>query len=389
MNMMRIEKKYGQLKILFLAFILLLTFNGFAKTTDGKVKEKAKTDSTATTNTSENENLEKLGFKNLFIGATANYVKSEPYETQVNPQAIPFIQEYTRKHGKYLESMNVWGQPYFKLYDQILSSYGLPVELKYLSVIESHLQSNLVSWVGAKGPWQFMPETGRQMGLVINQYTDERTDYYKSTHAAARYLKQLYNQLGDWLLVIAAYNGGPGRVFSAQKRAGSKNFWDLQYFLPTESRNHVKKFIGTHYIMEGGGGLTTVSRQEYNEQQKELLTETKILQTKLTEVDIANTETFQLEGKYNSLVLANKIYYDIFQFNKLNPNFDLQVVKAGGYNLRLPKDKMALFHAYRLNILNESILALMRGDAVTVTEYPSDEKITKKPVLIEKKKKRS
>src|SRR5690606_30506303 len=116
--------------------------------------------------------------------------------------------------------------------------------------IESNLKSNALSSAGARGPWQFMDYTAREYGLQVNRMIDDRIDYGKSTHAASKYLLSLYKDLKDWLLVIAAYNGGPGRVYSAIKRSGSRNFWDLQYYLPEESRNHVKKFIATHYIME-------------------------------------------------------------------------------------------------------------------------------------------
>ncbi len=92
-------------------------------------------------------------------------------------------------------------------------------------------------------------------GPESQQGKDERTDYYKSTHAAAKYLRDLYTEFGDWLLVIAAYNGGPGNVYSAIRKSGSRNFWDLQYYLPAESRTHVKKFIGTHYVFEGQEAL--------------------------------------------------------------------------------------------------------------------------------------
>src|SRR5690606_4422797 len=99
------------------------------------------------------------------------------------------------------------------------------------------------SWAGASGPWQFMPSTARDFGLVVKPGQDDRRDYIKSTHAAAQYLLQLYRKMHDWLLVIAAYNGGPGRVYEAIKKSGSRNFWELQHYLPEESRNHVKKFI--------------------------------------------------------------------------------------------------------------------------------------------------
>ena len=101
------------------------------------------------------------------------------------------------------------GKPYFNFIDNVLQQYGLPRELKYIAVIESNLSTGATSNVGAGGPWQFMPYTARDYGLVVNSYLDERSDYYKSTHAAARYLLYLYKQIHDWLLVMAAYNGGP------------------------------------------------------------------------------------------------------------------------------------------------------------------------------------
>ncbi|MEO5985326.1 MAG: lytic transglycosylase domain-containing protein, partial [Ferruginibacter sp.] len=211
--------------------------------------------------------LTKYGFKNLFN--KYRYNASLPYSSQVNPNAENYMQDYLRSHTNGLEKMKNWGMPYFNLIDNIFMQYGLPKELKYLAVIESNLQTNATSWVGAGGPWQFMPYTAREYGLVVNGSFDERRDYQKSTHAAARYLLSLYKDLNDWLLVIAAYNGGPGRVYSAIRKSGSKDFWSLQYYLPEESRNHVKKFIATHYVMEGNGDFTSggpseMTRTAYN-----------------------------------------------------------------------------------------------------------------------------
>ncbi|TAD86182.1 MAG: lytic transglycosylase domain-containing protein [Bacteroidetes bacterium] len=313
------------------------------------------------------ENLEERGFKNLF--SSDNFNAAQPYDVQINPNAVPFIDDYLRRHGKSLEAMKSWGQPYFRLMDNILSSYGLPKELKYLAVIESHLQNWATSWVGAVGPWQFMPETGRRMGLTISGGYDERTNYFKSTHAAARYLKELYGQLGDWLLVIAAYNGGPGRVFTAMRRSGSTNFWDLQNYLPTESRNHVKKFIGTHYLMEGNGGLTTTSRKEWTQMQVQAVEQTTQLQASLTPEQLEGTEVQNISGKYHSVVLANSLAMDIGQFNQLNPNFDKLVTAEKGYDLRLPKFKLELFNANRYIILHQSILTILEQSHQTVG-YP-------------------
>jgi len=138
----------------------------------------------------------------------------------------------------------------------------LPVQLKYLAVVESELKTTALSRVGAVGAWQLMPETARNYSLKVSSRYDERKHLYKSTVAAAKYLNYLHNIFNDWLLTIAAYNGGPGTVFKAIKRSGSRNFWKLQDFLPMETRLHVKRFISTHYFFEGEGSVTTLTKQE-------------------------------------------------------------------------------------------------------------------------------
>jgi membrane-bound lytic murein transglycosylase D len=282
--------------------------------------------------------------------------------------------------------------------DHILLSYGLPAELKYLAVIESNLQNSAVSWVGARGPWQFMPETARQFGLVVNQYRDDRTDYYKSTHAAARYLKILYDQVGgDWLLVIAAYNGGPGRVFSAIKRTGTRDFWALQYSLPTESRNHVKKFIATHYVMEGTGGVTTVTSKELAALHEKAIEDNNAaiatgfgdnsaLRAGLSSQAIEGTTTQKIQGKYNSMILSNTIGFDIAQFNKLNPGFDKLVSEDEGYELRLPDEKMQQFANNRYQILQQSIMASLQSVTETPEGFPEPKKAAVPAKAVKKKK---
>ena len=182
---------------------------------------------------------------------------------KLNPMAISFVESYIAKHRKgYLAMKNKY-EPHLNLMDQVLEQHGIPKEMKYLAVIESHLHSTIISSAGAVGPWQFMPATARHYGLVVSGSRDERMDYFKSTHAAAKMLTELYSEFKDWLLVVAAYNGGPGNVQRAiRKSGGSKDFWTLQYFLPNESMNHVKKFIATHYIFEGDGGVTTLTKDE-------------------------------------------------------------------------------------------------------------------------------
>lgn len=139
---------------------------------------------------------------------------------------------------------------YFPMIEDILDSYGLPVELKYMAVIESALNPNAVSKMGATGLWQFMYSTGRSYGLTINSIVDERRDPVKSTHAAARYLKDLYGIYKDWILVIAAYNCGPGNVNKAIRRSGNrKDYWDIYYRLPRETRGYIPQYFAATYAM--------------------------------------------------------------------------------------------------------------------------------------------
>lgn len=315
----------------------------------------------------------KYGFKNLF--SNYSYNNTLPYNAQINPNAEIFVQDYMKAHGSYLQNMKDWGQPYFNLIEGVLVQYGLPRELKYIAVIESNLSTGATSNMGAGGPWQFMPYTARDYGLVVNGYVDERRDYYKSTHAAARYLLSLYRQMHDWLLVMAAYNGGPGRVYTAMKKSGSKNFWNLQYYLPAESRTYVKRFIATHYIMEGTGGATTIganpleagtygelqniNRTSYgntNTRQNPYNTKTPLSATELVDIEVLS-----ISGKYNSIIIAKNLAMDIMLFNHYNPNFDGVISLTGNFDLRLPPDKMQLFVSNKFPILNESVQLLLSG----------------------------
>lgn len=281
---------------------------------------------------------------------------------QLNPMAVSFVEGYVEKFGDKIESIKAWGKPYLDMMENILVQHGLPKELKYLAVIESNLKSNARSWAGAVGPWQFMPATARNMGLKVGNKIDERKDFYKSTHAASRYLSDLFAVYGDWLLVIAAYNGGAGKVNSAIKKSGSRDFWTLQRYLPTESKNHVKKFIATHYIMEGGhGGITTVTKEEA----KNITT----APVSLTAEELAASRTQSISGRYNSVVISKHVIMDIAAFNKMNPDFDKIIATGNNYDLRLPNEKMDIFLAKKPDILNES-MQLLLSSVNNSTEAP-------------------
>lgn len=311
------------------------------------------------------ENVAKYGFASLFKSDAFN--QNADYQSQLHPMAWSFVQDYIKVHSKNLQKMKGWGLPYFLMIDNILSQYHLPKELKYLAVIESNLKNYAESWVGARGPWQFMPYTAREYGLNVNRWVDDRIDYYKSTHAAAKYLNSLYTDLNDWLLVIAAYNGGPANVYSAIRKSGSRDFWKLQYFLPEESRNHVKKFIATHYIMEGKGGVTTNGNDgSANDSLAVAVAEDP------------NVDKQNVTGRFSSVVIAKNLLMDMNEFNRLNPGFDAAIASSSNnYNLRLPKNKMKVFIANKNAILNESVQLLLNfyGEEGMKTIYPKLEKL--------------
>jgi hypothetical protein len=183
-------------------------------------------------------------------------------KVQLNKNAVVFVRSYIKKNNEELVKIKGRSMSPFKTMDLVFKKYGLPVELKYLAVIESELKPTAVSRVGAVGPWQLMPATAKVLGLKISPANDERKQYGKSTKAAALYLRDLYREFDDWLLVMAAYNCGPGPVYAAIHKSGSHNFWKLQAYLPGESREHVKKFIATHYYFEGNGSVTTLTKAE-------------------------------------------------------------------------------------------------------------------------------
>lgn len=171
-------------------------------------------------------------------------------EMPFNNTVKAFIELYTVKKRRQVEYMMGMSDYYFPIFEQVLGSNNLPLELKYLPVIESALNTTIVSRMGAAGLWQFMIGTGRMYGLEINSLVDERLDPVKATNAAAQFLKDLYSIYGDWHLVIAAYNCGPGNVNKAIRRAGGKrDYWAIYPYLPLETRGYVPIFIAANYAM--------------------------------------------------------------------------------------------------------------------------------------------
>jgi len=175
-----------------------------------------------------------------------NSIISLPYNNIIRNH----IHVYTIRQREKFSAVLGLKDYYFPMIEDVFDSYGLPAELKYMAVIESALNPNAVSRMGATGLWQFMYSTGRMYGLTINSVVDERRDPLKATHAAAKYIKDLYNIYNDWILVIAAYNCGPGNVNKAIRRSGNKkDYWDIYYKLPRETRGYIPQYIAAAYAI--------------------------------------------------------------------------------------------------------------------------------------------
>ena len=172
-----------------------------------------------------------------------------PYFTlPFNDVVKNYIIVYSERRGAAMKQAMGLSSYYFPIFEEVFCKYGIPLELKYLAVVESMLKPTATSRAGAKGIWQFMYKTARSYGLTIDSYIDERMDVEKSTDAAARYLKSLYNMLGDWPLAVSAYNCGAGNVNKAIRRAGgSRDFWSVYPYLPKETRGYLPAFVGVMY----------------------------------------------------------------------------------------------------------------------------------------------
>ncbi len=176
--------------------------------------------------------------------------RQTPMSLVYNESVQAYIDVYTVKRPAHLASILSRSELYFPLFEEYLDRFNLPLELKYLAVIESALDPRATSKSGAKGLWQFLFQASRLFNLKVDSYVDERCDPVKSTEAACRYLKYLYDNLNDWNLVLAAYNGGIAQVQSAiEKSGGSRDFWEIREHLSAETQGYVPAFIAANYVM--------------------------------------------------------------------------------------------------------------------------------------------
>jgi membrane-bound lytic murein transglycosylase D len=190
-----------------------------------------------------------IGMDSIIAARIAGLNVNTPFDLQYNDDVHRFIQMYLRRHEMVSRMLGL-AEFYFPLFEETLDRNDMPLELKYLAVVESALNARARSRVGAQGLWQFMYNTGKIMGLHINSLVDERNDPYKSTEAACAYLKKMYGIYDDWSMALAAYNAGPGNVNKAIRRSGGKRtYWEIRPFLPRETQGYVPIFIAVNYIM--------------------------------------------------------------------------------------------------------------------------------------------
>lgn len=212
------------------------------------VKANINTANTPTPNAFFSKSKKTKVSKTAFVERLAR--RSFSMDVTYNKDVKKFVKKYISKDRTGTELLLGRQTTFLPIFEKYIEEFQLPRELKNLPIIESSLNPNAESQVGAKGLWQFMPSTGRMYGLTINDYVDERCDPVKSTIAGLSYLKDLYARYGDWKLAIASYNCGPGRVDKAIQRADKSSFEGIKKYLPKETQAYVAKFIATSYVMD-------------------------------------------------------------------------------------------------------------------------------------------
>ncbi len=246
-------------------------------------------------------------------------------EMPYNDVVRKFIDLYAEKLRSRVSYMLGAANFYIPLFEEALDAYGLPDELKYLPVIESALNPSAVSRAGASGLWQFMLKTGKIYNLRSNSLIDERRDPIKSTYAAARYLKELYGIYGDWNLVIAAYNCGPGNINKAIRRAdGTTDYWKIYNYLPRETRGYVPSFIAANYIMN--------YYCEHN---------ICPMEAQLP----AATDTLHINRDLHFQQIADLCDVDMEELRALNPQYKQDIIPGNSFSctLRLPQKAISTF----------------------------------------------
>lgn len=250
-----------------------------------------------------------------------------PFNIEYNQGLENIIKSFLKNRKKSFERLMGVSEYYFPLFEEALAKQNVPLEIKYLAVVESALNPRAVSKMGATGLWQFMYHTGKQYGLKIDSYIDERSDPLKSSEAATKYMTNMYKMFGDWDLVLASYNSGPGNVSKAIRRSGGqKNYWNIRKNLPKETQGYVPAFLATMYLYE------------YHK-------EHGIVPQRATVQHFA-TDTIMIKQQLSFKQIGDLLDVPVAQLQLLNPSYKLNVVpfyKDQNHFLRLPQEKIAVF----------------------------------------------
>jgi len=295
----------------------------------------------------------------VYEARIAKLNSKSPIRLEYNDEVKKYIELYAIRKREQVSRMLGLAELYFPLFEEMLDKYDLPLELKYLAIVESALNPLAKSRSGAMGLWQFMYGTGKFMDLNITSYVDERCDPFRSTEAACQYLKMLYNMFGDWHLALAAYNAGPGTINKAIRRSGGKtNYWELRPYLPAETNGYVPAFIAVNYVMN------------YAAEHNLYLTPPKYYHDDLDTVKIKSTVTFHQ--------ISQALNIPIEEIAFLNPEFKRGIIPYSGgdtfYTLRLPKSYIGLF------VSNENTIYSMNQQATNVAETSTGPIISRKEV---------
>jgi len=256
-----------------------------------------------------------------------------------NTRVKSFIDYFTVRDRQYTKMVLSRSTYYFPIFEDILAKYEMPDELKYLAIVESGLNARAQSWAAAVGLWQFIYFTGRTYGLHVDWYVDERMDPVKSTEAAAKYIKSLYNMFGDWELALAAYNCGPGNVRKAIRRSGyKKKFWDIYRYLPRETRGYVPQFVAITYAFN------------FAEEHNLILDESEYLYS-------MQSDTIMVKNFTNVHTIAQMLNVCEADMEMLNPAIKRNAVPESGkyFAVRIPADQMEYFNLNRSVILDSAM----------------------------------
>ena len=252
-----------------------------------------------------------------------------PINLVYNPYVKQYINVYTKQRRSQLSRMMGLAEYYFPTFEEVLNQFDLPLELKYLAIVESALNPRAKSWAGATGLWQFMYNTGKEYDLKVSSYVDERMDPYRATVAACRFFQQSYAVYGDWALVLASYNSGRGNVNKAIRRSGgSKNYWRIRRFLPKETRSYVPAFIAVCYAMN------------YAPEHK--------ISTVKPSVSYYEVDTIEVKYQIDFEYLSASLDISMSELEFLNPSYKINVIpniKGRKYYLTLPINKIGVFVA--------------------------------------------